>query len=335
MTRPLPNAPSSLLGADGKLHYGGYRGTVADFDPAVGIGRIGRLARKKGWIYLGVATERRYLGLAIVKLGYATSAFAYVLDHLHRTLIFDQSVVGLPTQATLATTTGRGAEATFRGPHADLSIARTTDAPIFRVSGQFGPLELDLSLDGTSAPPSLLAVHETPGFRGGPSLFSATEKRLALDVHGTLSLAGRRFQLHDAVGGYDFSFGYPPRHTRWNWSFLLGRSAGRPFGVNLVKGFVGAPECAAWYDGGLYPLAEGAFDYQAEAPEAPWTVTSGSDFHARFAVDGIHREEKNFGVLKSRFLQPVGAFEGALQLAGKRIEFANMLGVVEEQDVLW
>jgi len=43
----------------------------------------------------------------------------------------------------------------------------------------------------------------------------------------------------------------------------------------------------------------------------------------------------NLGVVRSRFLQPVGEFRGTLALAGQTVSLDGLPGVVENQDVLW
>jgi hypothetical protein len=104
--------------------------------------------------------------------------------------------------------------------------------------------------------------------------------------------------------------------------------------MNLVEGFVGEAECALWIDGALFPLAEGRFDFDAARPLQPWKVkTADGGADLRFEPGGIHEEHKNFGVIASRFVQPVGSFSGTIAVEGRGpIELDQVLGVVEDQD---
>jgi hypothetical protein len=49
----------------------------------------------------------------------------------------------------------------------------------------------------------------------------------------------------------------------------------------------------------------------------------------------MHAEQKNFGLNHSRFVQPVGKYAGMLRVGGRELELDGVLGVTEDQDVLW
>ncbi len=50
----------------------------------------------------------------------------------------------------------------------------------------------------------------------------------------------------------------------------------------------------------------------------------------------MHAEEKNFGVIRSHFVQPVGTYAGTIRLPDRApLELDGVLGVTEDQDVLW
>jgi hypothetical protein len=54
-----------------------------------------------------------------------------------------------------------------------------------------------------------------------------------------------------------------------------------------------------------------------------------------FSPGGMHAERKNLGIIRSRFVQPIGAYSGTVRLGDGSIELEAMPGVVEDQDVLW
>ena len=49
----------------------------------------------------------------------------------------------------------------------------------------------------------------------------------------------------------------------------------------------------------------------------------------------VHRQERDFKVVRSRFLQPVGQFFGELRLDGRTLPLERLAGVTERQDALW
>jgi hypothetical protein len=105
--------------------------------------------------------------------------------------------------------------------------------------------------------------------------------------------------------------------------------------LNLVEGFVGEAECAAWVDGEVFPLGEGRFTFDAKNPLREWRVESeGGGVDMRFNPGGAHDEHRNLGVVSSRFLHPIGAYTGKLRAGGRELD-VTALGVTEDQDVTW
>jgi hypothetical protein len=168
-------------------------------------------------------------------------------------------------------------------------------------------------------------------------LVSATEKRVLLGATGEAIVAGKRWSLDGALAGYDYTNGYLARRTSWKWAFALGRArTGERVALNLTEGFVGEAECAVWVDAELHPVGEGRFDFDLASPMTPWRVGSADGaVDLRFEPAGIHAEHKNFGIVASRFIQPVGVFRGTIRAGGRELEIDRVPGVVEDQEVLW
>ncbi len=111
---------------------------------------------------------------------------------------------------------------------------------------------------------------------------------------------------------------------------------GAPIGLNLVEGFVGAPECALFVGDQTLPLGEGRFEYDARRPLSPWRVrTECGAVELAFAPGAMHAERRDLGLVRARFVQPVGAFTGTIAAGGRTYELRDVLGVVEDQDVRW
>jgi hypothetical protein len=167
---------------------------------------------------------------------------------------------------------------------------------------------------------------------------NTTEKRALLAVRGEVKLAGTRHSLDGGLGGYDYTHGLLARRTAWRWAFAQGVArSGERVAFNLVEGFVGEPECALWAYGQLHPLAEGRFSFDAASPVSPWKVgTADGSVDLEFSPGGAHVEHKNFGVLASRFIQPMGVYRGTIRVDGHPpLELDEVLGVTEDQDILW
>jgi hypothetical protein len=192
-----------------------------------------------------------------------------------------------------------------------------------------GDLEIDAAIDEASGPPAVSAIA-----RLGDGLVGGTEKRLLLSVRGRARVGNREVVLDGGTTGYDYTHGLLPRHTKWRWAFALGKAEGQPFGFNVVQGFVGEAECAAFFGGEVLPIAEPRFSFDAAAPVRPWHLT-GDGIDLAFEPGAVHAQNTNLVVVKSRFVQPVGQFTGTVRVKGRDVRVASLPGVVEDQDVLW
>ncbi len=194
-------------------------------------------------------------------------------------------------------------------------------------------LEITATLDASHAPPAVGAIADL----GGGSV-DATEKRALLAVTGEARVDGRRVSLDGALGGYDYTHGLLPRDTRWRWAFVLGRAkSGERVAVNLVEGFTGEVECAAWVDGDAYPLHEGRFEMSMERPLDPWRIrTSDGAVDFTLTPGGMHADRTNLGIIRSQFVQPAGVYTGSLRIPGRgELVLDRALGVAEDQHAVW
>lgn len=106
--------------------------------------------------------------------------------------------------------------------------------------------------------------------------------------------------------------------------------------MNLVQGFLGETECAVWLDDELHPVGEGRFEFDAHSPLNPWRIrTTCGAVDLRFTPGGMHAEQKDFKLLRSKFVQPVGTYEGTITVGKTTATLERVLGVAEDQDVLW
>ena len=330
--RTLGTPPNQVVAPDGRILFGAYRGSL----PPVDLRPIGkslpyRALHHKKWVYLALASDELFAGLAVVDLGYATSAFGFAFDRGAGRLLADRSAVGHPFSGKVADSllSPRVAHFDAGGAHVDLRRRGDTMALEARFDDA---LTLRAELDLRVRHPALAVIGPIPD-----GVVNATEKHALLPVEGELVADGVRRSLSGALGGWDYTHGYLARHTQWRWAYLLGRTReGRRVGMNLTEGFLGATECVVWLDDELYPVGEGRFEFDPGDPRAPWRVrTACGAVDLRFAPGGVHAEHKDFKVLRSRFVQPVGAYEGTITLGDATATLEGVLGVAEDQDVLW
>jgi hypothetical protein len=336
--RTLAETPPSIVDpATGTLRTGSFRGGVGHVQPSLlGKGALFAVAHEKRWIYAALAADELLVALAVVRLGYVSNCFAFAFDRAEGRIVAKLSAVAPTFAAEVGSTGGEGCEAHFRWPGAHVRFARGRGERDYRVEISSPDLRVSARLSSETMPPRIGAVAAIPGPPDG--LFNATEKGVLLPAVGEAIAGGRHYDLDGGLGGYDYTRGFLARRTAWRWAFALGRArSAERVALNLVQGFVGEPECAVWIDGELYPLTEGRIEYTEGDPRAPWRVrTAGGEVDLRFEPGDVHGEAHDYGVVKSKFVQPAGSFSGTIRVPGREpVELDRVLGVVEDQDVTW
>ncbi|HVK66413.1 MAG TPA: DUF2804 domain-containing protein [Polyangium sp.] len=314
--------------------FGTYTGGL----PPVAFGAaaknpLTRVRREKRWFYVAIASEELICAVAIIRLGYAANAFAFVVDRREGRALVDETTKGPPFSSFIGDSGGEGCLASYHIGANHLSVSRPIGQSDYVIDVRMQGLELQARLGTSQAPPALGVV---AALREG--LFSTTEKRALLSVDGSLVAAGRKFSLDGALAGYDFTAGLLERHTAWRWGFGLGRTAeGKPIALNLTEGFVGDRECVAWIDGEIVPLSAVRFSFDRERPLSSWQVRAPEEgVDLTFTPSGLHTERHDLGIVRSRFLQLAGEFSGRILVPGREpITLDRLAGVTEDQDTYW
>lgn len=282
-------------------------------------------------MYVAIASDELLLAFAAVDVGYASNAFAFAFDARSQKLLANDTSLGPPLAACVSE--GPDRSASYRMLGANVHISERPGSRAIAVDLRMRGIEIQAELDARGAPPPISAIGAVPG-----GVANMTEKRALMAVKGEAVIAGRRVALRDAVAGYDYTNGLLARHTQWRWAFALGRAkSGERIAFNLVEGFVGESECAAWVDGELYPLAEGRFVFNPKEPLSPWGVcTADGGVDLTFRPGGAHTENRDYVALVSHFVQVAGTYSGKIAIEGKgELELSDVLGVTEDQDMLW
>jgi hypothetical protein len=350
----LPNAPLTVENASGEPRFGTYQGSVEEVDLSRlnGRYRLGlpmRLVKHKRWLYTFVATPEVIALCAVADLSYTSNAFALVADLKQKKVIVDRGFLGLPGPlVTVGNRPGVGMVAKFRTLGGNFSAVRKEGDERYHLSVELSRLlpprtELDWKGDllAVGGPPPLTVI--APVSEGGSvdGLINVTQKWAGLLSFGTLSAGGRSYVLDGGVGGMDYTHGYLARHTAWRWAFACGRlDDGTPIGLNLVEGFnessAEVNENALWIGKDLYPLGRARFTYNKNDVLDEWILkTTDGAVDLKFRPIGAHRELRDYKVVKSYFMQPVGLFQGTVKAGGRVHSISNVPGVTEDQDILW
>jgi hypothetical protein len=77
-------------------------------------------------------------------------------------------------------------------------------------------------------------------------------------------------------GSIDFTKGYPPRETIWNWlSFIGNTESGKIIAVNLVDRFNANMENILWVNGQKQLLSNAKFTLQEPYDKTDWLIENG------------------------------------------------------------
>jgi hypothetical protein len=279
----------------------------------------------KRWHYAALACDEVFCAVAIVDLGWTSTAFAYAFDRRTRELVASFSRDGIPGLGADVAAHAAG-DSHFRFPGSRIGLtsegegayALTLRCPGFEIDARFG---------GTT--PQLLAVGTVAG-----GAVHATQKSAGMALTGELRLGARRVRLDGGVASVDYSNGLLARETQWRWA--CGHSLA--LGFNLQEGYFGANENALWLDGRLIPLAAAHFAFDARDPMAPWRVASSDGLlDLVFTPEGMRHEDKNLLVAASHYVQPIGTFSGTVRAApdAPPVSVSGLPGVTEDHRSRW
>jgi hypothetical protein len=338
---PLPPAPDAAIGEDGAPRLGAYAGALgrAALERRIAPGltaRLAHLARVKRWCYVIVVSDDVLAAAAAVEGGYFAGAFAWAVDRRTGAVLGDRSASGLPRVQGRVDDRPADGRARFSGGGLDVEVEGDFDG--WRVEVRLGDaLHLDAHLSRAAAPAPFTLIAPVPD--GG---VRATLKAAPLAVTGLLRARGRTFPLDGALGGVDHTAGLLARETAWRWAFALGRAGGAAAAFNLCEGFPGIPpydagENAAFAGRAPTRLPPVSFAFDRERPLAPWRVTSADRSVALdFLPLAVDRENRDLGIVRTRFAQVAGEFVGRIPAAGGgSVEIAGWPGVVEDHWALW
>jgi len=339
MTDPtLPPVPCRAVDPSGAPLFGTYEGVLADASfvglaPAYSLPALRRMQSEKAWHFVCLHDRLFAAGFAIVRLGYMSSAFAFLFDRSEREFLVEESVLGPPLLACkIADAPGTGAHSTFRVPGFHCSVMQPAGHGRIelrtRITARGQLLDLAADLATAGAPAGLTAICPI----GGQGALHLTVKQVCLPARARLVLGDEEHVLGpDALGLIDYSHGLLDRTTSWMWAAASGQVGGQPVGFNLAQGFTAGTECAIWI--GEHPQKVGPVQFRREpGPLGRWWIaTDDGRLSLTFTPEGSRSDNKDVGPITSHYLQALGTFSG--NLCG--FEVADLFGLTEEHHARW
>lgn len=335
----LGPAPATLYTAAGDIADGHYSGAVAD--PALRLPAFLGSLRQKQWHYLSLATEHHLVALAVVQLRYVANCFVYVVDLRWPDQLWQTdglSPFGLA--ARFAATSQRGAT-TWRSGQTSVTV----------MAAESGwQIDLDVALQGPNgqtrqlvgkaqlqADQAFSLIHRLPN---GHSAYTRKDAGMAATVDLRF---GEQQLVSVALATSDWTQSLAMRVTRWNWASLVTRLPdGRRLGCNLSAQVYDdaaghGRENVVWRDGRMTVLGGVRFTLPEDPTQQPWQIASLDDgaVDLTFTPLGARRQNLDFGLVTSRFVQPYGRFAGNLVVSGEKIALDGAVGVVEDHLAKW
>ncbi len=353
---PLPPSLPPLSGTS-PLPWGQYRAPFESMDLAsrpidrAPLSGVRSRMRLKEWHYTSVCTESLFFAFGLVQLGYVSNAFAYWMDPKNGQRVEMTTLRPMGTDLSFAPSSTRGVT---RYRHGAQKVDVTYD-------GDRGHVSFDLCADqgdrlrGSlkwTTEESLALLYDLGG--GRPAY---THK--AAGMPATIDAEWQRASVSPAQGArqtikehgscvLDWTRSYALRHTQWQWAsfarFGDGDSSNTPLnaashlGLNLSSliyddAHGNSQENAYWVGGKVTPIGGVRFEVPAQPAAQRWHIRSLNDdaIDLHFTPLGARSQSMNLGVLRSRFVQPYGRFEGRIGPHTIRDAF----GVVEDHDSLW
>lgn len=308
-----------------RSYWGRYEGLIEDTDTSDWDRQwLRRRWQRKSWVYVGAFTDLFGIGCALVDAGYLGHAFVYVFNRETKVLFEDD--IAAPFGFARKFQSGLRTEWMIGNRRKQWHLRPTDLGWLITFHDKKNSLRLhvDQSTTGIS---TLVPSHRRP--------FHYTYKATMLSVDVELAVNGHS-ERFTAIGLLDFSKGYPPRRTYWNWASGVGETKnGGCLGFNLVSEFNNGLENALWYQDRLIPLSQATFQYKPQHTDNEWCIrTTDGVLALTFTPEILRRGKLNFGLFKNDFIQPFGHFTGRISLDSHEEAFSAE-GIVEQHEALW
>lgn len=316
----------SLFSNNTHIPYGVYDDLIENVDTAFwdkqGFVAKKRRAERKAWIFVGVYSSDLIAGFAIVDAGMVATAFSYFYSF--KDGIFEEDKITVPL----------GFSNEFNpNLYDDWKLGNYS---IKTMNGKMhlqylGKYKMYIEVENTANGASIVA----PSSEKRP--FNFTYKNVCIPTKVQINNGGvNTYATSGKYASIDFTKGFPPRETIWNWLSFIGKTeTGKIIGLNLVDHFNNNLENILWVDGNKTLLSEAKFSLQMPYDKTDWLIsTNDGILYCHLTPKGARRENLNVLVMKSKFIQPFGTLDGTLLINGKKEKFIAY-GVAEDHHAVW
>ena len=306
-------------------------------------GKAGWWSRRFGFKhfqYMGAVSHDLFVGCAIADAGLVVNVFAYMFDPRTRRMQKRgwESVLGRGFRYNpdpdrgVSRFSSRHGSVTMR---AERGTDGETQAKTLQV--EFGSdLLIDLSFeDGPPFEPMRICTQT------GANGWAYAQKVAGVPARGMVRGRLGEFDLQEinAFAHHDFTVGYLRRETSWHWACLSGvAGSGEALGLNVSCGVneTAFTENCIWCDGRLLKVDTVFFDFDDDALDEPWEITSHDEkVDLRFTPLGAYRAQRNAWIAATNFHQLFGRFDGVLRCGGREVVIDGMHGFAERQYLRW
>ncbi|MCP5494663.1 MAG: DUF2804 family protein [Leptospiraceae bacterium] len=284
-----------------------------------------RFLQRKGWVFVSYMTEDFICSVAIVDVGYLGNGFVYLYDRESNQLYEEK--VTMPLAFDINFHPSLKTDWKLTGISQAWKLLPQNDSYCFSYSGRkiIGEINFKINKPGLN-----VITHSI----GRP--FHYTYKNMGLSASVSIQVNKKQYQEVGNNAVIDFSFGYPPRTTTWNWASLMGNAEdGTPIRINLVAEFNNGLENALWFGDNILFLSQSIFKYSGSIRGSNIKIeTTDGILQIQFFPEGFREETIDVGFLKSEFVQPFGRFEGIYANNGKPVKIKG-IGLLEEHVAIW
>lgn len=345
----LPTAPTHLV-LDGVVASGRYATAVAR--PDLGLRGLQRQLRQKDWSYVSLLTERWFVGLAVVQLGYVANAFVYLVDRTQPGRWWQREVlsplgrnVQVAASSLGGTTAWRSGDQQLAMHFASRGFRLALDVQLPPAPGTSGLAQQRLAADmqvQLATPLALITPLPADG-RSAQQGLAYTHKEAGLVAQGVLTVGGASGTV-DGLATLDWTRAHALRTTRWKWASLATQTTEGRLGLNLSAEVYddasGASlENAVWLAGQPHLLPGARFELPDQPQTEPWRIVSmddGASFDLRFVPTGARAQDVRAGIIRSSFVQPFGIYSGWVAVPGAgKVSVDGAFGVTEDHLSVW
>ncbi len=296
--------------------------------------------RAKRWRFTGVFSPEIVMGIAVVDTGYIGTSFAYVYDRKTGEIAEYTGKSLLARACNITDNLSKGKAVFNQGKNLismDWDLKNGIELINIAVQTKSNRIEADIEvLEDVKVNESHQVTF--PTFK---NKFAFTHKIAGLPVTGSIKCNGKAYNLDKdcSFAAIDHTMGYHDYNWKWLWSSLSGLSEeGRIIGLNLVAPITHKTinENVLWIDGKKFVLGESDFENKKNIMGIWKIKTKNKMVDLTFEPLKVRSEAINIGIIKSKFAQPIGLYNGHVLLPdGEKIYIKDQIGIAEEHFARW